>query len=401
MLNTQNIRQDFPLLSKLNPLSYLDNACMTLKPLPVIEALTKYYSDYPACAGRSNHKLSMIVEQKVEAARKTVVKFLNAKSDKEIVFTRNTTEGINLVANSLDLKPGDKILTSDKEHNSNLVPWLKLTKSHGTVHQVVPSKPDNTFDLEAFEKLLTPEVKLVSLVHTSNLDGVSFPIRDITRLAHANGSLVMIDAAQAAPHTQLDVQDLNVDLLSLSVHKLCGPTGMGILYGKQKVLDELDQFLVGGDTVGETFYDKYSSLESPEKFEAGLQDYAGIIATQAAIEYISQLGLDQIHSHMVELNQIVTDGLSDQERIEVVGPIDPTQRSGIFSCVIKDIDSHLVSKMLSDTYNTMTRSGRHCVHSWFNDRGIHSSLRASFYLYNTTEEAEKFVQDLKQIISII
>lgn len=375
---------------------------MTLKPRQVIDAITEYYTDHPACAGRSNHTLSETVNHKIEQSRSIAQKFLNSKHESEVIFTRNTTEGINLVANALDFNPGDVILTTDKEHNSNLVPWLKLAKSKGIKHIVIPSNPDNTFNLETYQKLLDQhKPKLVSVVHTSNLDGVTVPLKEIVKLAHDHGSLVMADAAQSASHHILDVQDLDIDFLSLSVHKLAGPTGMGILYGKTKHLEQLDQFMVGGDTVENTFYDSFTPLPSPEKFEAGLQDYAGIIGTGAALQYLSDIGIDNIHDHITGLNQIITQGIQDIKGLKIIGPSDPNQRAGIVSFYVDGIDPHLVAKILSDTHQIYVRSGRHCVHSWFNHQDIFGSTRASLYLYNTPEEAEQFVDKLTQILSVL
>lgn len=401
MLDTTTIRQDFEILKSPKAPVYLDNACMTLKPRQVVEAMVKYYHEFPACAGRSNHQLSTKVTEAVELARHKVAKFIHSPSPEQIIFTRNTTEGINLVASGLAFEAGETILISDKEHNSNLVPWLKLARQKQLNVKPIPSKADNTFDLETYTKLLDSEVKLVAIVHTSNLDGVTNPIDQITKLAHQHGALVLVDAAQAAPHHLLDVQKSDVDFLSFSVHKLCGPTGMGILYGKKELLHQLDQFIVGGDTVADTFYDRYEPLEIPEKFEAGLGDYAGIIGTGAAIDYISDIGLEVIHEHQVRLNSIISQALADLPQVEIIGPSDSRLRSGIVSLKIAGDQVHLVAKMLSDSYGIMTRSGRHCVHSWFNHRHIEGSLRASLYLYNTPEEAEYFAAKLKEVLSVL
>lgn len=397
----KSIRSDFPLLSQNKELIYFDNSCMSLRPDSVIKAIERYYTDFSACAGRSNHRLARQVSDAVEEARKAIQQFIKAKKEEEIIFTRNTSEAINLVAQSLHLKKGDIVLTSDKEHNSNLVPWLTLVKKLGIVHKIIPSKEDNTFDLSAFEKMLSSEVRLVSVVQTSNLDGVTFPIDKITKLAHKHGSLVMIDGAQSVPHTPTDVVKSDIDFLAFSGHKMCGPSGTGILYGKYKLLEKLEGFMVGGDTVVDTTYTTFELLKPPEKFEAGLQDYAGIMGLQAAVEYINKVGMDEIHKHEMELNKTLTALLDDEERIMLIGPHAAIMRGGIYSFYIEGVDPHQVALMLDESGTIMVRSGQHCVHSWFNARNLAGSVRASFYYYNTLDEVEIFADKLISIITVI
>jgi len=311
-MNVQKIRQDFPLLNpEINKKSYiyLDTACQSLRPKQVLEAMNKYYLYQQACAGRSMHQLAAAVTKNVEQARTDIAKFINAARHEEIVFTRNTTEGLNLVANSLGLKEGDEILISDKEHNSNLVPWQRLSKKIGTKTVILPSLPDNTFDFEGFTQKLSPQVKLVSLGHTANLDGVTIPAEKIIKAAHQNGSLVMLDAAQSAPHQSINVRGLDVDFLAFSMHKLLGPSGMGVLYGKYKLLEQLEPFLTGGDTVAQTTYDSAEFLPPPEKFEAGLQDYAGIMGSGEAVRYLKSVGFNEIQKAETQLNLQLTEGL--------------------------------------------------------------------------------------------
>lgn len=404
-MNMSSIRSDFPILKQTihgKPLIYFDNACMSLRPQSVIDAVSHYYTDLSACAGRSNHRLAAKVTQEIDDTRQKVKKFLNASSPAEIIFTRNTTEGLNLVASSLGLKTGDTVVTSDKEHNSNLVPWLKLKRTLGINHQIVVSNADNTFNLNAFSDALTTQpVKLVSLVHTSNLDGVTNPMPEIVKLAHEHGALVMVDAAQSAPHQPLDVQKLDVDFLAFSGHKLCGPSGTGVLYGKKKLLESMDGFLVGGDTVAFTTYTDYQHLPLPEKFEAGLQDYAGIIGLGAAIDYLNEVGFDYLKQQELILNSHLTETLSNLPRLHLLGPEDHTLRSGIYSFYVDGADSHQISLLLDESYGIMVRSGQHCVHSWFNAKGIKSSVRASLYFYNTLEEVDRFAAALKSILTII
>jgi len=395
-LNPEKIRADFPVLKGV---IYFDNACMAVKPLQVIEKLNEYYSEYPACAGRSIHSWSRRVEDEVAAAREQVRKLVNAKRAEEIVFTRNTTEGINLVANSLGLKAGDEVVISDKEHNSNLIPWLKLKKK-GIKLVVVSSKADNTFDLEAFEKCLSDKTKLVSVVHTSNLDGVTNPIKEIAKLAHKRNALCLVDGAQSVPGKVVDVRSLDVDFLAFSGHKMCGPTGIGALYGKKELLDKLDQFIVGGETVLDSTYESFVPEHVPMKFEAGLQDYAGIIGFGEACRYLLGVGLSKIEKHETKLNLLLTEKLANEPRIKIIGPADARLRSGIFSFVVDGMDVHHVAKMLDTSSNIMVRSGAHCVHSWFNKQGLKGSVRASLYLYNTEEEIDVFVAELKKILKL-
>ena len=404
MINLEKIRQDFPLLQKKingKPPVYFDNACMSLKPLPVIKAMNEYYYDYPACGGRSGHKLADTVTKKVEEARKTIAEFINAKHTEEIIFTRNTTEGINLIARTLALKSGDIVLGTDKEHNSNLIPWQILSKKTGVIHRVVPSKPDNTFDLEKFASLMNGQVKLVAMVHTSNLDGVSIPAKQIIKIAHKFGALVLLDAAQSAPHKKIDVTDLEVDFLAFSGHKMLGPTGTGVLYGKKHLLENLEPFLTGGDTVEFSTYSSHKLLPIPEKFEAGLQNYAGIIGLGEAADYLKTIGYDNIAEQEYKLNKYLTEKIFKIPKAKIIGPEDPRLRGGIVSFYIKDVDSHQIAILLDETANIMIRAGQHCVHSWFDAKNIKTSARASLYFYNTLEEAEIFVSSLNKIMKIL
>jgi len=402
MKDLSKTREDFKILSG-NSTSvpvYLDSACMSLKPNQVVEAMNRYYFEYPACAGRSSHQLGNNVTKKVKEARALVAKFINAKSEKEIIFTRNTSEGINLLANSFVFKKGDVVLISDKEHNSNLVPWLVLKEKIGIELKVIPSKEDNTFDLEKFSEMVVG-ARLISIVHTSNLDGVTNPIKEIIEIAHKNNTLVSVDCAQSIAHQKIDVRKLDVDFIAFSGHKMLGPTGMGVFYGKEKLLNELNPFLVGGDTVEYTTYEDYKMLPIPEKFEAGLQDYAGIIGLGEAAKYLSNLDFDKIEKHEFELNKYVTDELAKFPQIKIIGPSDLKLRSGIINFYIENTDMHKFAIMLDNMAGIAIRSGQHCVHSWFHSRGIRNSARVSVYIYNTREEMEKFINNLSKIIKII
>lgn len=402
-MDLEKIRKDFPLLQKTingKPIVYFDNACSSLRPLSVIEAMDEYYRNYPACGGRSMHKLGEIVTSKIDETRKILAKFIGAKRKEEVIFTRNTTEGINLVAHSLGLKRGDVVLTTDKEHNSNLIPWQIISEKEGIIHKIVPSKKDNTFDLEAFEEMMSEKIKLVSMVCTSNLDGVSVPAREIIKIAHRFGAKVMLDAAQTAPHQEIDVSKLDVDFLAFSGHKMLGPSGTGVLYGKYHLLEALEPFLVGGDTVEFSTYENHKLLPPPEKFEAGLQDYAGIIGLGQAVKYLEQIGFENIVKHELELNKFITDQIIKIPKLKIIGPLDPALRGGIISFYIDGVDPHQITLILDETANILLRSGQHCVHSWFNSRQIKGSARVSLYFYNTMDEAEIFVEALTKLVKL-
>ncbi len=401
-MKVERLREDFPLLSSQQTgqkIIYFDNACMSLRPMQVIDALNSYYKEFPACAGRSNHRLASILTKKVDESRKSLQKFFNAKKSEEIAFTKNTTEALNLVANSLGIKKGDMILTTDKEHNSNLLPWQEAVRTKGAVHKVIMSNQDNTFNLDNFEKMMNDKVKLVSVVQTSNLDGVTNPVKEITKIAHKFGALVIVDAAQSAPKGEMNVRKLDIDFLACSGHKMLGPSGIGALYGKYELLDKLSPFIIGGETVSDSTYHTCQLEKPPERFEAGLQHYAGILGFGEAARYLMKLGRKNILKHLLKLNNIISEELLPLDKIELIGPKDPAQRGGIFSLNIKGTDPHMVSVILDTTHNIMTRSGAHCCHSWFNNKNLHGSLRPSLYFYNTEKECETFINAIKSIIS--
>jgi cysteine desulfurase/selenocysteine lyase len=403
-MDIQKIRQDFPLLNEINhpkPVVYFDNACQSLRPQSVIDTINQYYREYPACGGRSMHHLAARVTRECDQSRSIIAKFLNAARKEEIVFTRNTTEGINLVANSLGLKKGDAVLISDKEHNSNLIPWQLLQNKVGIELKIIPSHADNTFDLDAYQKRLMRSIKLVALGMTSNMDGVSIPATEIIKLAHKNGSLVLLDAAQTMPHQKVDVRGLDVDFLAFSGHKMLGPSGTGVLYGKYAHLEKLEPFLVGGDTVISTTYTDHQFLPPPEKFEAGLQDYAGIIGLGEAVKYLQKIGSKFIQEQETRLNEWVSTEIVSIPRLKIIGPADPHLRGGIVSFYLDGIDTHQIALMLDQMAGILVRSGQHCVHSWFNAHSIQGSVRVSFYFYNTLAEAETFVANLKKIIKVL
>lgn len=401
----ERCREDFPTLQGDNPPAYLDNACVTLKPKSVIDAITDYYTQTPGCGGRSVHRYGTKVSKTVADARKKLGAFLNAEQTNEVVFTRNATHSINQIAHGLQWSKGDVVLTSDREHNSNLVPWLQLEQEQGIDHRVVPSHEDNTFDLEAFEAMCADagnRLRMVAMSHVGNLDGVSIPIKEVTKIAHDHGALVAIDGAQSTPHMNVDVQALDIDFLSFSIHKMCGPSGMGGLWGRYELLDGLRTIQSGGQTVTHSTYTDASWAKPPARFEGGLGNFAGMMATGAAIDYLSNINMDDVHAHEVKLNTIMTNGIKDLPGIEIIGPEDPAQRGGICSILMHELPSHEVALLLDEAAGVMVRSGQHCVHSWFDAHGHpQGSLRASAYMYNTEEDANRFVDTLTEIIDTL
>lgn len=393
--DAEKTRKDFPILKE--KVVYLDSACMSLKPKQVIDALNSYYTKYTACAGRSAHKFARKVEEEIDKTRHGVAKLINAKAE-QIVFAKNGTEAANLVANSIGLKKNDEVVISDKEHNSNFIPWLKLAKEKGIVLKVVNTDENNELDMEDLTSKVSEKTKIVSIVHRSNMDGVTNPVKEITKIAHKNNALMMVDGAQSVPGTTVDVKDIDCDLLTFSGHKALGPTGTGVLYGKKDALEKMHQFLVGGETVIDATYEDYVPEKIPHKFEAGLQNYAGIIGLGAAMEYLRKTGMKNIEKHEIMLNRILTEELKD--KVEILGPEDAAKRAGVFSFNVKGKDPHHVSKMLDVSKNIMTRSGMHCVHGWFNKHNIKGSVRASMYLYNTEEEMKTLIEELKKIIKL-
>jgi len=395
-MNISEIRRDFPIFNKQingNPIIYMDSACVSLKPTQVINAINRYYNEFPACGGRSEHRLGKKVTEEVHNARKIIQKFLSAKRINEIIFTKNSTEGINMVINSLNLQEGDVVLTSDKEHNSVLLPCQALRK------QGVEYRTFKFGDIEDFKNKLTEEVRFVSTAHISNLDGTINPIEEIIKLSHKNKSLVLIDAAQSAGHKKLNVRKLNVDFLVFSGHKVFGPSGTGILYGKLDLLKNLKPLMIGGSTVKNSTYENYEIEDIPERFEAGLQNYAGIIGLGEAIKYLQKIGLKNIEMHEYQLNRLLSQELSDFG-VEILGGLDPEKRSSIISFNIKGMHPHEISGILNES-NIMIRSGRHCVHSWFNANNLEGSARISLSVYNTEEECKRLIEEIKKIKNLI
>lgn len=385
--------KDFTVLS--TGIIYMDSSCVSLKPTQVVSAINAYYDEYPACGGRSSHRLGLKVTNKVKEVRKKIAKFFNASKTEEIIFTKNSTEGINIVAQGFSFVEGDKILLSDKEHNSNLVPWQILAKKKNL--EIVIFRFN---DIEDFKEKIKG-IKFVSTVHVSNLDGSSQNVEEMIKIAHKEGAKILIDGAQSAAHHEVNLKKLDCDFFVCSGHKMLGPSGTGILYGKMSELENLSPFITGGETVRDSFYDKHVIDDIPYRFEAGLQNYAGIAGLGAAVDYLSKIGLKKIHEHEIKLNKIITDGIKDISGLKILGPENPEDRSGVISISVDGMDPHDIALQLDSQANIMIRSGHHCCHSWFNANNVNGSARVSLYFYNTEEEARKLVDSLKNIIEML
>jgi cysteine desulfurase/selenocysteine lyase len=431
------IREDFPSLQKRRngkPPVYFDNACTTLVPRQVIDAINGYYSGFPGCAGaRSRHWFAQEVNDRIEGnpekgikgSRVLIKEFINARSEKEIIFTQNTSHAINIVALGFRFKPGDAVLLTDKEHSSNLLPWLRLQKTGLINVEHAATSENGDFDLDDFKrKLEHNRVALVSMAYTSNLTGYTIPAAEIVKLAHNYGAKVLLDAAQTASHRKIDVQKLDVDFLAFSIHKMCGPRSVGILYGKQEYLgkavheeddaaDAIAPCLLGGGTVGDTTYNSYSLLEPPERFEVGIQNYPGQIAAGKAITYLQNTGLEKINNQMNLLNGFLTGELlkryGDTGWFRILGPQDEGQRAGILTFEVKRPNAVGIAEELSDKNNIMIRDGVFCVHSYLNyiygEGWLRPKMpsehrmiyRVSLYFYNTLEECRVFMDTLQNI----
>lgn len=431
-------RADFPSLERRRdgklPV-YLDNACTTLVPRQVIASINDYYTNFPACGGRrSHHWFAEEVTSRVEGnpdkgirgARQAIADFIHAASKREILFTLNTTHAINTVALGFPFELGDVVLLTDREHNSNLMPWLKLQKS-GVIKVIsLAAAPDGTFDLAALERTLKGErVRLISMAYTSNVTGCTIPAGEIVRIAHSHGVRVLLDGAQTVPHQAVDVQKLDVDFLAFSLHKMCGPRGVGVLYARGELLaadpragegkkgDAIEPTILGGGTAADTTYGSYSLLEAPERFEAGIQNYPGLIASGSAVEYLQQVGMERICAHEKRLNRVLTaellDRYGDAGWFRIIGPCDAEQRGGVLTFEVRRPNAVGIAKELNAKGNIMIRDGVFCVHSYFNEqfgpgwtrpkfhREHRMIYRISLYLYNTEEECRTFVATLDEI----
>ncbi|MFB3116159.1 MAG: SufS family cysteine desulfurase [Gammaproteobacteria bacterium] len=396
-LDVEKIRQDFPLLhQEVNgkPLAYLDNAATSQKPTQVIEALDKYYQEDNSNIHRGIHTLSERATIDYEQARGKVRSFINANSEKEIIFVRGATEGINLIAQSYGrnkLKTGDEIIISEMEHHSNIVPWQLLCEQTGAILKIIPINDSGELILEEFEKLLSPKTKLVSLAHISNALGTINPIQIIIDRAHEHNAVVIIDGAQATPHTIVDVQALDCDFYVFSGHKLFGPTGIGVLYGKAHLLEAMPPWQGGGDMIKMVSFEKTLYNDLPYKFEAGTPHIAGVIGLGAAIDYVSATGLDAIAAYEHELLEYATEKTLEVKGLRLIGTAQ--QKTSILSFVIDSIHPHDIGTIL-DHEGIAIRTGHHCAMPVMTHFNVPATARASFAFYNTFEEVDRLIQAL-------
>lgn len=399
-LNVEAIIKDFPILAQQvngKRLAYLDSTATSQKPKQVIDALTDYYERYNSNVHRGVHTLGSLATDGYEGARETVRRFIHAKYFEEIIFTRGTTAAINMIAHSYgdaNVGEGDEIVVTQMEHHANLVPWQQLAKRKGATLKFIPMAEDGTITLEAVRETVSERTKIVAIAHVSNVLGTINDIKAIAEIAHENGAIISVDGAQSVPHMKVDVQDLNVDFYSFSGHKMLGPTGIGVLYGKREHLNQMEPTEFGGDMID--FVDLYDSTwtDLPTKFEAGTPLIAQAIGLQAAIEYIESIGFDAIHEHEQALTTYAYEQMSQIEGIDIYGP-SQEKRAGIITFNLKDVHPHDVATAL-DTEGVAVRAGHHCAQPLMKWLNVSSTARASFYIYNTKEDIDQLVEGLKQ-----
>ena len=398
--NVEKVRSDFPILRDRvhgRPLVYLDNAATSQKPDAVIDAITRYYRHQNANIHRGVHQLSQQATEAYEAARAAVQSFIHAASPGEIIFVRGTTEAINLVAQTYGRRhvgPGDEVLITAMEHHSNIVPWQILCEEKGAKLRVAPMNERGELLLDEFEKLLSPRTRIVAIAHVSNALGSINPVKQIVRMAHARNIPVLVDGAQAVPHMSVDVRDLDCDFYALSAHKMYAPTGIGVLYGKARLLDEMPPYQGGGDMISSVTFEKTLYNKVPHKFEAGTPDIAGVIGLGAAISYLESLGMDAIAAREHELLVYATDRIAAISGVRLIGTA--REKAGVLSFVLDDIHPHDIGTIL-DQDGVAVRTGHHCAQPVMDIFRIPATVRASLGLYNTEEEIDALVKSIERV----
>ncbi len=404
MYDINKIREDFPILSTKvygHDLVYFDNAATTQKPLQVIRKIDEGYLHSNANVHRGVHFLSQLATEAHEDARRTAAQYINAAKPEEIVFTRGTTEGINLVASSFGetfLNEGDEVILTAMEHHSNIVPWQLLRQRKGIIIKVVPFLPDGSLDMEALDSLFSAKTKLLSLTHVSNVLGTVNPLKRIVAKAHARGIPVLADAAQSAAHAKIDVQDTDVDFLVLSAHKVYGPTGIGVLYGKEKYLDAMVPYQGGGEMIQRVTFEHTTFAGLPFKFEAGTPDFIGSTAMAEALRYVQSIGLDNIAAYEHGLLEYAGKQLQDMEGIVIYGNC--KDKGAVISMNFEGVHPYDLGSLI-DKLGIATRTGHHCAQPVMDFYGVESMLRASFAMYNTMEEVDIFVDALKKALKVL
>lgn len=401
-MNIENIRQDFPLLKREvngKPLVYLDNAATSQVPQCVVDAINDMYLNHKANVHRGVHTLSQEATDRVEASREKVRSFINASSIQEIIFTRGTTEGINLVASSVGemMCHGDEIIVTQMEHHSNIVPWQLLGQRKRIRLRVVPVNDDGSLDIEAYEDLFTDNTRFVSISHMSNVLGTVNPVKRMIEIAHSHDVPVLIDGAQAAPHMAIDVQDLDCDFYALSAHKMYGPTGVGVLYGKKTWLERMTPYQGGGEMISTVTFEHTTFADLPFKFEAGTPDYVGIAALATTIDYLNSLGMDNIAAREQELLEYATLRLQEVPGIHIYG--NTPHKGGVISFLVNDINSYDMGLLL-DKLGIAVRTGHHCAQPLMARYGVTGMVRASLSFYNTRDEIDRMVEAVKRVSSM-
>ena len=405
MLDVRKIREDFPVLSKKvydgKPLVWLDSAATSQKPRQVIQALVDYYEGYNANVHRGVHALSMESTERYEDARAKVAGFINAAHAESLIWTRNTTEAINVVANSWgedNIRPGDEIVVTALEHHSNLVPWQQVARKHGAKVRILPLTDDHALDMDAAEEIIGPRTRLLAVTQASNSIGTIVPVKELAKIARAVGAAVLVDGAQSVPHMPVDVQDIDCDFLAFSGHKMLGPTGIGGLYVKRDVLEQMNPFLTGGEMVLAVSYEEATWNDLPMRFEAGTPNIADAIGLGAAVDYLQELGMENVREHEIALTNYALDAFKElEEELDVYGPKDTEMRGGIVSFHHPDVHPHDLGTVL-DRRGVAIRTGHHCAMPMVQSLGVAATARASMYLYNTEEEVDMLVDALKEAL---
>ena len=399
-LDVWRLREDFPILSRMingKPLVYLDNAATTQKPRSVIQSLVDYYENFNANVHRGVHTLSMEATDMTEAARRKVAAFINADEPETIIWTRNATEGMNLVAygwGRANIEAGDEIVTTRMEHHSNLVPWQEIASERGAVIRFLPLAADGSLDLSDVDGIITDKTKLLTFTHVSNSLGTINPARYLTEKAHSVGAVVLVDGAQSVPHMPVDVQEIGCDFLSFSGHKMLGPTGIGALYGRRDLLEGMQPFLTGGEMVLQVTYESASWAGLPWKFEAGTPNIADSIGMGAAVDYLSSVGMDNVREHEKQITEYALDCFEEIEEVDVFGPGDPDLRGGVISFHASEVHPHDLGTYL-DQQGIAVRTGHHCTMPLMTTLGVPATTRASFYVYNTEAEVDSLVDGVR------
>jgi len=403
VFDVHRIREDFPILARKvrgKDLVYLDNAATTQKPQAVIDRIVRYYSEENSNVHRGVHYLSEVATAAYEQARTTVKRFINARDEKEIVFTRGTTESINLVVQSWgrkNIKTGDEILITAIEHHSNIVPWQLLCEEKHALLRIAPVNDRGEVIVDEFKRLLNDRVKIVAFGHASNALGTINPVKQMTAMAHANGWLVLIDGAQGVPHMRVDVQDLDCDFYAFSGHKVYGPTGVGVLYGKEKLLDAMPPWQGGGDMILSVSFEKTTYNALPYKFEAGTPNIAGVIGFAAALDYVGAAGIDNIAAHEQDLLEYATRRLLEIDGLRIIGTA--ANKAAVISFVLEGVHPHDIGTVL-DQDGIAVRTGHHCAQPLMMRFNVPATGRASFGMYNTREEADHLAEGLRRVIEV-